>query len=622
MNIYHNSQQLKYRRPFGAVQVGTPIYLAIEAFGAKNVLLCMAKDGQEVESYPMERSENNPLLFEVTIDMPEEAGLCWYYFQLDLGSNRYYYGTGSDGLGGEGSLSNLKVSAFRITVYESSPVPEWYKNGVVYQIFPDRFARGDNWYDRIRLSAHPDDWQGPSRIICQDWNDKPFYTKDSTGAVTRWPFFCGTLKGIREKLSYLETLGISIICLNPIFEATSNHRYDTADYMKIDTLLGDEDDFRLLCSKAKEHGIRIILDGVFNRTGRDSKYFDYFANYGGKGAYWDIYSPYRSWYRFIPEEPGYDCWHDFVELPKVSENGSSYQEFICGENGVIRHWIRLGASGWRLDSADDLPDLFVEMIREAMKAENPDSILIGDVKDEATTKISDNIRRKYFSGRELDSTVHYPFMEASLDFVLGRINSKDFTKSMMDIAESYPKENFYACLNLAGSHDSTRLLTFLGEARDIPEEEKENFQLDDEHRAMGLRREALVNALRFAMPGVPSLYYGDEAGMEGLEAPYCRGAFPWGNEDKKIMKNYSFWTRFYNENQVLKDGEYTIFENGKECVGITRFYYGEDFLSDQVREFITVLVNRSLTQTAYYEGHHIEPLQVLIIKDGSVVEIE
>lgn len=622
MNIYHNSQQLKYRKPFGAVEVGTSVYLAIEVFGAKNVLLCFATDGGETTFYPMERSEDNPAIYEINMEMPDEPGLCWYYFQLDIGSNRYYYGTASDGLGGEGSLSNLKVTAFRITVYEHQSVPEWYKNGIVYQIFPDRFARGKDWQERVRLSAHPDDWQGPSRIICQDWKDKPFYTKDAAGAVTRWPFFGGTLMGIQEKLPYLESLGVSVIYLNPIFEASSNHRYDTADYMKIDPMLGDEEGFKELCAVAKQHGIRIILDGVFNHTGRDSRYFDYFANYGGKGAYWDIYSPYRSWYRFTPEDPGYECWWGVPDLPNIEENDSSYQDFICGENGVVRHWIRAGASGWRLDVVDELPDFFVEKIRSAMKEENPDSLLMGEVWEEATTKVSYGERRKYFLGKELDSTMHYPFKDAAIDFALGRINSIDFSRSMMNIAESYPRENFYACLNLAGSHDSVRLLTVLGEAKDIPEADKENFMLDEWYHAIGTKRERLVNALRFAMPGVPCIYYGDEAGLEGLEDPYCRGTYPWGNEDKEIMKNYLFWTSFYNENQVLKDGEFKIFENGKECVGITRYYFGEGFLADQIREYITVLVNRSLTQNAYYEGHSIAPLDVLIIKNGEVIEIQ
>lgn len=604
MNIRHDSQNLTFRRPFGAVEVGTPVYLAIYASGAKNVQLCFARDGEQAQLFPMEPSEEHPYLFEVTVEMPEEPGLCWYQFMIDLGSNRYYYGNAADGMGGEGSLSNLQAPSYRITVYRHAPVPKWYRQGIVYQIFPDRFARGADWQDRVIASAHPADWQGPKRVICQDWDDTPFYTKDSAGAVTRWPFFGGTLEGIREKLSYLEELGVTVIYLNPIFEASSNHRYDTADYMKIDPLLGDEAGFRRLCSEARSRGIRIILDGVFNHTGRDSRYFDYFANYGGRGAYWDIYSPYRQWFRFTPEDPGYDCWWGVPDLPSVEENDSSYQEFICGYDGVVRHWLREGASGWRLDVVDELPDFFVSKIRQAMKDEDSDSLLMGEVWEEATTKVAYNVRRHYFEGEELDCTMHYPFKDAAIDFCMGRITASDFCRRMMNIAESYPPENFYACLNLVGSHDSARILSVLGEAGDVPEADREAFRLSEWYHSIGTKRLKLITALQFAMPGVPCIYYGDEAGAEGLEDPYCRGTYPWGHEDPEIMENYRYWTRLYKEKSAyLVDGDYEFFAVDRECVGIRRTA-GFDHL--------TVLVNRSLTETTTYEGRSVGPLTAIV----------
>ncbi len=619
MNIYHNSQNLTYRKPFGAVTTGTSVYLAIKASGARGVLLSFARDGEEPALIPMHESEHEMGFFELDVEMPQEPGICWYHFVVDLGSNRYYYGNASDGLGGEGSLSNLQVNSYQITVYEEETVPKWYKDGIVYQIFPDRFARGRDWQECVVKSAHPSTWQGPKRVICQDWSDKPFYTKDANGAVTRWPFFGGNLSGIIEKIPYLKSLGVTVLYLNPIFEASSNHRYDTADYMKIDPMLGDENTFRELASACDDAGIKIILDGVFNHTGRDSKYFNYFTNYGNGGAYWDQNSPYRLWYRFTDENPGYECWWGVHDLPNIEENSPSYQDFICGENGVVRHWLKNGASGWRLDVVDELPDFFVEKIRAAAKAENPNSLLMGEVWEDATSKVAYGERRRYFLGKELDCTMHYPFKEAAIDFCMGKLSADDFARRMMNIYENYPRENFYSCLNLVGSHDCARILSVLGEAENIPENEREDFRLSEWYYSIGIKREKLINALRFMMPGVPCIYYGDEVGMQGLEDPYNRGTFPWGNEDPDILANYRAWAKFYHANPVLKDGEFKIFTVNKECVGIARFYYGRDFRSNDVVKYAAAIVNRSLTQEAVFKDHKIPPLGVLILDDDEPV---
>ncbi len=619
MNIYHNSQNITYRKPFGAVETGSEVYLAIKASGARSVILAFAKDGEEAQLLPMTQSEQEMGFFEITVNMPDEPCICWYHFMVDLGSNRYYYGNSADRMGGEGGLSNLQVASYQITVYRKAAVPDWYKNGIVYQIFPDRFARGTDWESCVRSARHPEGWLGPKRIICQDWSDKPFYTKDASGSVTRWPFFGGTLSGIEEKLPYLKSLGVTAIYLNPIFEASSNHRYDTADYMKVDPMLGGDEAFSELVRACEAEDIKIILDGVFNHTGRDSKYFNYFTNYGNGGAYWDTASPYRSWYRFTDENPGYECWWGVPDLPNLEENSKSYQDFICSENGVVRHWLRKGAAGWRLDVVDELPDFFVEKIRTAIKTENPDALLMGEVWEDATNKISYDVRRRYFLGSELDCTMHYPFKEASIDFCMGKITSDEYARRMMNICENYPRENFYSCLNLVGSHDCARILSVLGEASDVPDNEKEDFELSEWYYSIGVKREKLINALRFTMPGVPCIYYGDEVGMQGLEDPYNRGTFPWGNEDPDLLANYRNWAAFYHSHPILKDGEFKIFTINKECVGVARFYYGENFRENEIVKYVAVLVNRSLTEEAVYKGHRIPPLGFLILDNGDQV---
>ncbi len=321
-------------------------------------------------------------------------------------------------------------------------------------------------------------------------------------------------RGIEEKLPYLASLGVTVLYLNPIFEAASNHRYDTADYTRVDPLLGRKKDFESLCEAARKRGIRIVLDGVFNHTGADSVYFDKFGNYGTA-------EKYRSWFRFGDQyRHGYECWWDVPDLPNVEENDPSFREFLCGEDGVVRRWLRRGASGWRLDVADELPDSLIRDIRAAMKEEKEDSLLLGEVWEDASNKVSYGALREYFLGSELDATMHYPFRTAVLDFLLGKIHAQAACDAFWTIQEHYPKENLYAALNLIGSHDRARVLTVLG----------------GDVNAL-----KMAMFLQFALPGVPSIYYGDEAGMTGGTDPYNRGSFPWGkgNARSRILSGVS-----------------------------------------------------------------------------------
>ena len=282
-------------------------------------------------------------------------------------------------LGGEGQVYEKSPAPYQITVYEESTVSGWYKHAIVYQIFPDRFNRGSDWEQRRKSAEKHVNWQGPKRVIQESWNDKPFYTKNSKGEVTRWPFFGGTLEGISEKLLYLKSLGVSAIYLNPLFEASSNHKYDTSDYFSIDPGFGDEDSFKALIDSAKSMGISIILDGVFSHTGADSIYFNKYGNYKSLGAYQSENSPYFKWFSFESFPDKYESWWNVSDLPKVDKNNTDYQHFIYGKDGVIRHWLKEGISGWRLDVADELPDSFIKGIKQAMNEEKPDSVLIGEV---------------------------------------------------------------------------------------------------------------------------------------------------------------------------------------------------------------------------------------------------
>ena len=525
--IVHESRNADFRRPFGAAEVCVQIYLAAERGGAEEMTLRLHAFTGEDQYLPMTKEREGR--FSITLTAPEKGCVLWYSFQA----------------------AGEETSRWQITVYEKALVPDWWKDAVVYQIFPDRFAREADWQPR-----EPAYHKGTHRFLIRDWNTPVFYPRAADNSVSSWPFWGGTLRGITEKLPYLRSLGITALYLNPIFEAVSNHRYDTADYTKIDPLLGPEEDFRELCTKAEEMDIRIVLDGVFNHTGNDSVYFDAYGNYGTRGQY-------RHWFRFGSQyKHGYECWWDFESLPNVEENDPSYREFICGEDGVVRRWLRAGASGWRLDVADELPDSFIRDIRTAMKAEKPDSVLMGEVWEDATNKISYGELREYFLGHELDATMHYPFRDIVLDFLLRRDDALGSAERLWTIKENYPPENLLAVMNLIGSHDRERTLTLL---------KKDRAKLE------------LAFFLQFVLPGVPCVYYGDEAGMTGGADPYNRGTFPWGKEDESLIGLLRRLTAMYREHPALRGGEYEPLSFGRDVLGCRRW-------NDQ--ESLIALVNR------------------------------
>ena len=501
ISCYHDSQNIEYRKPTGALKTGEEVSLCIKAEGSFESLSCTLHlwhnetGGRQI---PMEKTiEGDACLFRVSVVPGEVSGLCWYHFIFEDGNGgdgdtsaggKFYYGNNEERLGGIGAACEWEPPGYQITVYDEAAVPKWYKDSIVYQIFPDRFARDDAWMEKqqaveeMRAGVKREKWQGAERVIEEDWYGLPYYIKNEKGEVTHWPFFGGTLKGIREKLFYLKSMGAGAIYLNPVFLASSNHKYDTADYMMIDPGFGTEEDFKALCDDARKLGIRIILDGVFNHTGADSKYFDQFGNWGN-GACAGPESPYYNWYRFEEFPDKYDCWWGVGDLPNVEENEPSYREFIYGgdvrntvsdcqfHDNVVAKWLRAGASGWRLDVADELPDDFIAGIRKTVKAVDPDALLMGEVWEDASNKISYDVQRRYFMGDELDSTMNYPARDLLMDYMLGRSDADTAVRRLNSLAENYPPENFYGVLNLMGSHDRARTLTVLSDAPGTRNEE-------------------------------------------------------------------------------------------------------------------------------------------------------
>ena len=537
--------------------------------------------------------EGDHLRFEATYT-PANTGLVWYSFDIEASDGSVWrYGAQEGWTTGEGAFAYGDPPSFQITVYEKREVqPDWYKNGVAYQIFPDRFARGEGWHEQAE-AALAVRREGPERHLVEDWNEAPTYKRNPDTSIARWDFYGGTLRGIMEKLDYLQKLGITVIYLNPIFEAASNHRYDTADYLRIDPMLGTEQDFCELCQQAEARGISIILDGVFNHCGRDSKYFnrnDNYAEPGGWQAHEDgVDSPYADWFTFH-EDGSYDGWWGNTDLPAINESAPGYRELICGENGVVRKWMRLGARGWRLDVADELSDEFIADIKAAVLAERADGVLIGEVWEDASHKTAYGKLRQYFEGEELDGTMNYPLRTGLLGFVRGEISASDLAARLEELRENYPTEAFFSTLNLLGSHDRERLFTMLGDAPNpdgMSEQECGEYRLNEGQVGLAKARLWLTVLLQMTLPGVPCVYYGDERGLEGFRDPFNRATFPWDGGYKDCATIFRNAIALRRTLPVLTTGDFEPFSSGKDVFGFWR--HGEN------GESVCVLANASLS---------------------------
>lgn len=488
----------------------------------------------------------------------EDAALYKYHFEYDTswGTSRIYHvGNGLAAIKGEGD-------DWQLTVYDKNfHTPEWLKGGIIYQIFPDRFA-----FSGTKKQNVPSD-----RVLRTDRDGDPYWIPTAEGKVLNNDYFGGDLKGIEQKLGYLKSLGVTCIYLNPIFEAQSNHRYDTGDYEKIDPMLGTERDFKSLCQSAEKLGIKIMLDGVFSHTGDDSKYFNRYSRYDSVGAYQSENSPYYNWYKFNKWPDDYESWWGIKILPEVNEDNPDFIEYITGKNGIARKWLRLGASGWRLDVADELPDEFLDEFRKAVKEEKNDCLVLGEVWEDASNKSSYGKLRRYLLGEQLDSVMNYPFAGAVIDFIRDA-NAELFASRVMSIVENYPKEVLDVLMNHISTHDTMRAITALaGESCAYRDRRWQSaHSLDEKEYRYGMRLLMAASAMQFALPGVPTIYYGDEAGMQGYKDPFNRRCYPWGKENEELVKWYKKLGEIRSKNSVFKDGKFEILSAVAGCVAFSR----------------------------------------------------
>ena len=569
MRILYNSKDTRFKKPFGTLTEGQrcsiEIHIPSSCRTVRVSLAFLKEDKSEYKSFAMSfsRSTDGYDIYSVDFSLPE-CGLFFYYFRITtVGESFSLYKEGYCMTNMEdGELWQLSV------IPREFKVPKEYFGAIMYQIFPDRFNSKGKCDVSEKLRPF---------FVHGSKSDIPFYLPNEKGVVENSDFFGGNLRGIAEKLDYLKSLSVQVIYLNPIFKAYSNHRYDTADYMKIDEMLGTEEDFKTLCRMAHERGMKIILDGVFSHTGSNSRYFDKEGVFGG-GACSDPMSPYREWYDFKSYPDSYASWWGIPTLPCVRELCESYLDFIIrGEDSVVAHWIRAGADGFRLDVADELPDEFIYALRKRLKEIKPSALLIGEVWEDASKKISYGKRRKYFTDGELDSVMNYPFRNAIIDYVVGVDRGEGIRDTVMTVAENYPAEVLHVLMNMLSTHDTERILSILSPEPPPSEKNKQaGYLMPDGARGEAYRRLRLAFFLQMTLPGMPSIYYGDEIGTEGLSDPFCRGFFDWSRvESSEHLRWFRRIARLRSQSVTLRLGDVVI-ENPREgVVRIERRYKGE-----------------------------------------------
>ena len=537
-----DSRDTRYKQPYGAVPSGTVVQLTLRpprsGGFSKGVLIAYFEHRQEERhEQPMTWAglDGDRDVFQTALDTGDYVGLVWYSFRLE----------GLDG-------RQEELGPYQLTVYDGAEdVPEWFGEGVTYQIFPDRFRR-----TRV---PDPTGMVG-GRSVHTGWDEEPEYRPDQNGEVRNRDFFGGSLAGVLEKLPYLRGLGVDTLYFCPVFEAPENHRYGTGDYEKIDPMLGTEADFRALCDAAHQLGMRVMLDGVFNHQAFVSRYFNGDGSYPDVGAAQSPDSPYYPWYHFSHWPDHYDSWWGIYSLPAVDESQPTYRDFIfAGENSIIRRWLNAGADGWRLDVADELPDDFVHGIHAAARQAKPDAVVIGEVWEDGTNKIAYGVRRRHILGGHCDGLMNYPFRNALLSFLLGD-DAFHFKQAMETIRENYPPFAWRSAMNFLGTHDTPRILTLLGvggDGKDHSKDWRAAFRMSDEQYQRGRARLRLGALVLFAFPGSPTIYYGDEAGLEGFEDPFNRRTFPWGREDEELLAWYRALGAARGQLEALRRGELT-----------------------------------------------------------------
>ena len=450
---------------------------------------------------------------------------------------------------------------------------------MIYHVFVDRFFK----YGDVKSRE--------DAVIIDDWSAEiPEYPEYPGAFLKNNYFYGGTLYGVTKKLKYLASLGVNTIYLSPVFEAYSNHKYDTGDYSKIDEMFGGEKAFCKLIKEAKNLGIGIILDGVFNHTGSNSVYFNKDNKYNSVGAYNSTTSPYYDWYRFQTYPDKYTSWWGIDILPRIHPEEKSFAEFFVGEGGIIEKYANMGIDGFRLDVADELSDEFIARIKSTLNSQNSSSILYGEVWEDASNKIAYGTRKKYYLGGELDGVMNYPIRRGIIEYLRsGAIDSLYY--ALTDVTDNAPDRIRNMQMNLLGTHDTERILTLFGgeSAQGHTNSYLATKRMNDIERGIAKRKLRMAYTILATLPGIPTIFYGDEAGLEGYSDPFNRMPYPWGKEDSVLINHYRALGEIRKSNSVYKDGSFELYHQDERTLIFSR---KKDALS-----YITIVNNSKFERT-------------------------
>ena len=567
MRILFDSRKKLHKDPFGVLVPGQECRLCIHvpATVRASIVRCrirLEETGEE-RSVPLEKRETLGAyeVFQGSFSL-EKRGLYFYYFLVETPN-------GSFRLFKQGENTNMEAGdLWQLSCVPADfTTPDWAKGATIYQVFPDRFHKEGTCDLTGKLKPY---------TLHGHWDEEVTWQPTSDGKVLNNDFYGGNFRGIQAKLPYIASMGANILYLNPISKSFSNHRYDTGDYKTPDPMLGTEADFKALCDAAHELDIKVVLDGVYSHTGSDSLYFNREGSFPGVGAWQSKDSPYYSWYTFHSYPDSYQSWWNFETLPTVRKMDPAFVDYIItGEDSVVAHWLRLGADGFRLDVVDELPDAFTDLLKRRIRQLKPDALLIGEVWEDASNKIAYGQRRRYFVDGMLDSVMNYPFRTAILNFLRERDDGRALRETVLTIAENYPPQVLACNMNLLGTHDTARILTALVDDFDGSREEKAKRHLSPSQLRMAKDRLLMASFLQYALPGAASLYYGDEAGMEGYKDPFNRRTYPWGREDMGLLNHFKRLGQLRKEHPCLRLGEIEFFQAGDQRLGFTRTLDGK-----------------------------------------------
>ena len=577
MRILYDSKQTQFKSPFGTLTPGEDctLHVHVPATVQAKSMECVIQqeNGEPALTVPMEYAKKHGAyeIFKGNFAF-DTCGLYFYYF-------RVITRTGSFRLFKYGDDTNMEAgSMWQVSCVPADfTTPDWAKGAVIYQLFPDRFHKAG----RCDLTGKLEPY-----TVHADWHEEVSWQPTPEGLVLNNDFYGGNFKGITEKMDYIASLGVGILYLNPISKSFSSHRYDTGDYKTPDPMLGTVADFTAMCEAAHARGIKVILDGVYSHTGSNSLYFNRDKTFPGVGAYHSQTSPYYHWYSFQNWPNQYNSWWGFDTLPTVNKMHPDFIEYIItGEDSVVAHWLNAGCDGFRLDVADELPSEFLNLLKQRIRQIRPDALLMGEVWEDASNKIAYNRRCRYFVDGQLDSAMNYPFRTAILNFLRDRDSGCELRNVVMSIAENYPAQVLACNMNLLGTHDTPRILTALMDDFQGSREEQAKRFLTPAQRSLAEERLLMASFLQYTLPGAPSLYYGDETGMEGHKDPFNRRTYPWGKEKQNLISHFRCLGQLRKQYPALRLGDIRFFQAGDGRLGFSRSYQGQT---------LKVYINRSL----------------------------